>query len=322
MLLLTSTRRITDLLELIMLMRRFFAILTLTTIAAAAVARSPVATFTKDDAARAFAAGCNAAPKGKIRFHRNPQGSMITFVAEKQAEAVFFAQDQRCNKVQDDVVDIWRRDDGQVAAQLIDRGDGLRLLIGEHVELRGQRFDVERTGQYLVISQGTVSTLSSVEKPYIKLGEVSLDAQRIFPRRGALLVVGDNTVSGQLEGRTVQITPGGLTTAPEPIQIAGMPAGVRILDYAEDTDDLLLAGIGESGQASFVMVNLTSGRSAPVQSLKPGDDMALFIKDELVRERLTGIRTPAQGGNTGGAARPTPQGQPSEKPKKRGWFGF
>lgn len=290
--------------------KRSFSLGAIVAVAALAAGRPPVATFSQADAARAFGTGCGVAPKGKIRLHRDSSGSRLTLVAEKQSEAVFFPQQQSCNQIQDDVLDIWRKDDGTVAAQLIARSDGHRLLIDDHAELRGKRFDVERTGQYLVISLGNTSTLSAVARPYLKLGEVDLDAQRLFSRKGTLFVVGDNPATGLLEGRTVRITPSGLVADPNPIALAGMPAGVRVLDYAEDSDDLLLSGIDASGQASFVVVNVATGRATPISPLKPGDDMALFIRDNTVRARLTGVAGPAS---------PTQEPHPRER---RGWFRF
>lgn len=304
-----------------MLIARSLSLSTLVAVAALAGARPPVGTFSKNDAAQAYGQGCGVAPKGKVRVHRSPDGSMVMLIAEKQGEAVLFAQDQRCNPLQDDVVDLWRRDDGSVAAMLIDRGDGLRLMIDEHAELRGKRFDVERTGQYLVISHGATSLLSAVEKPYLKMAEINLDAHRLFPRKGALLVVGDNPATGQLEGRTLRVTPTGLVEDPAPISMAGLTAGVRVLDFAEDTDDLLVAGLDASGQPSFIVVNLTSGRTASVQPQKPGDDMALFLKSQGVRQRLTGTPEAAQGGATAGA-RPEGGSGRDAKGEKRGWLKF
>ncbi len=294
---------------------RFLFLLPILAATTLCAGRTPVATYSQSDAARAYGEGCGKAPRAKVRVHRDPTGSMLTLVAEKQGEAVIYAQNQSCNELQDDVVDVWRQGDGTVAGMLIDRGDGLRLLIGEHAELRGKRFDIERSGQYLAISQGTSSSLSSVAKPYIKLADIGLDVHRLFARKGALLAVGDNALSGRLEGRTIRIGATGITVDPIPVAIADMPAGIRVLDYAEESDDLLLAGMGSSGQASFVSVNLGTGRSAAIEPLKSGDDMALFVKDNGLRARLSGVSAAAQPASSG------PRNDDG-KSEKKGWLRF
>lgn len=277
-------------------------LLALAAMASLSPARPAVATFGTSDAAQAFGAGCGQGPKGKVHVHRDSTGGMLRLVGERQSEAVLYAESQACNKLQDDVINVWRNDQGQVSAQLIDRGDGMRLLIGENAEIRGKRFDVERTGQYLIVSLGTTSTISAVAKPYLKMAEVPLDAQRIFAREGSILVVGDNPATGRLEGRTVRILPTGLAVDPVPVEIAGMPAGVRVLDYSEESDDLLLSGVDQAGQPSFVLVNLTSGRSSAVPPLKPGDNMALFLDNSALRQRLSGAPAAADSQSPAGQA--------------------
>lgn len=291
---------------------------------AGAAARPAIATFSKDDAARAFGAGCGVGPSGKVRVKRAATGNMISAVGERQSEAVIYPDSVRCHKIGEEVLDLWRTEKGNAVAQLIDRSDGARLLVGANAEIRGKRFDVDRTGQYLVVSQGTASTLSSIAKPYIKLLDLdNFDAQRIFVRRGSILLVGDNPATRRLEGRVVRVGPEGVSLDPTPVPMGEMPAGVRVLDYSEESDDLLLGGLDAAGQTSFVVLNVASGQSAAVQPVKPGDDQALFVNDEAVRERLTGSRAAANGGRTSnGSGSGSGAAGSGSKPKSGGWFGF
>jgi hypothetical protein len=196
-----------------------------------------------------------------------------------------------------------------------------RLLIGSEGDgISGKHFDIERTGQYVVISYGQTSAVAAVKKAYRRLLDFNIDAQRVFLRHGGLLVVGNNLATRQLEAIPVQIA-GGAYTAGAPIPVGNMPAGVRVLDYNEAGDELLLGGLDASGQTSFVVVDLSNGQASPVDTAKPGDDTAVFVADGSLRARLTGGNPAAP--QTGA---PAPQNdQQQQTPKKRGglfgWFG-
>ncbi len=281
--------------------------------ASAAIARPPVVTFSKGDTARILAEACGAAPRGAappLSIHRNSNGSMIYMVSGHQ-EAILFAETQSCNKLEDDTFDIWRDDQGNPVAQRIRKTEGDLVLVGETAELRGKRFDCERSGNYMVISHGTTSTISAVARPYRELYRMDFDAQRIFARKRNLVVVGGNPRTGQLEARPLRVGDGRVTEDGA-IPVAGMPAGVKVLDYSESSDDLLLGGVNPSGQPSFVVVNLGSGSASTVEPSRPGDDSALFLADAKLRARLGGTAT----GGTSSRG-----GAPAEK-RGKGFFGL
>jgi len=291
-------------------------------ISATAFAQRNVVTFSKAELAQAVAATCNSpyAPRGAVKIHRNVAGNMVYLVAEGEREAVIFASSQSCNEISSDTLDLWRSDrDGVAVAQAAMRFDTKRLLVGTEGDgIAGNRFDVDRTGQYLVISYGNTSSVAAVPKPYRRLVELNFDAQRIFARRNGLFVVGNNPATNQLEGTQVR-TEGGTLVAEAPMPLGGMPAGVRVLDYNESSDELLLGGLDASGQTSFVVLNITSGQASPVPTAKPGDDTGLFIADGALRARLT----------SGNVAQPQPgtMQQPGSQPqqptqRRRGILGI
>jgi hypothetical protein len=267
-------------------------------IATATAARPPIATFSRADASRIAAELCGARPAatGPIEVRRNSDGSMIYAVVNPQ-EFVLLSGNQSCHKVDSEVVDLWRNDKGEVVAQLQKKSEGLVLLVGDKAEMRGRRFDVERTGNYLVTSQGTTSTLTAVNRPYRTLLRLNLDAQRVFERKRSLLVVGGNSATGMLEARVVRVNQGELSEG-ERIPLPNLPAGVRVLDYSADSDELLLGGVNASGQTAFLVVGVGNGASSSVAAAKPGDDSALFLDDRSVRSRLTGgaETAPSEGG--------------------------
>lgn len=284
-------------------------------LAASAAGRSSVVTFSKNDLAGIVSGACNSpyAPRGAVHVHRNSTGNMLYAVAEGEREAILFAQSQNCNEISSDTLDMFRSDgDGKVVAQVAMRFGDRRLLIGSEGDgISGKRFDVERTGQYVVISYGQTSALAAVKKAYRRLVDFNLDAQRVFLRRGGLLIVGNNIVSRQLEAIPVRIE-GGAYVAEQPMPVGNMPAGVRVLDYNEAGDELLLGGLDSGGQTSFVTVDLATGQASPVDTAKPGDDTGVFVSDGALRSRLTG--------GSPGAAQSGPQTQPGTQPAKRKGF--
>jgi len=257
--------------------------------AAAAWAHPPVVTFSNDDAARAIAIACkldsySAAP---VSVHRNVPGNMVYCVSEDHREGVLYSESNTCHELTSETLDVWRTEEGEVAALLIQRTEGRLLLVGE-AELRGRRFDVERTGTYFIISQGKFTQLGATTKPYRVLHVFQdFDGKRIFARKGDLLVVGDNLATKQLEARLVRIEGDRIIEQPAR-QIANMPAGVRVHDFAESTNDLLLGGVDPQGNPLFAVVNLETGESSGITPKKPGDDQAMFLSDGNIRAKLSG----------------------------------
>ncbi|MBX7245642.1 MAG: hypothetical protein K1X53_09080 [Candidatus Sumerlaeaceae bacterium] len=276
----------------------------ITTIAAILMLAAPVAwarpeivTYSKGDLARIAGQVCgpaaNQGAKGYIA-RRTSNGSIVYVLAVGRGEAVLVPDTSQCNKVSSDTADLWRADDGNAVAQLyIREGDDL-LLIGD-AEMKGKRFDVDRSGQYVLISQGRNSSVSALAKPYRSLVTLNIDAQRLFVRKRDLLVVGDNPATGQLEASVIRVGQDGLVVD-KTIPIPNMRAGVRVLDYAESSDDLLLGGVDASGQTLFVCFNVGSGESSGVAPQKPGDDGAMFIADRGIRNQFTGGAAPASSG--------------------------
>lgn len=279
-----------------------------------AVAKPQVVTFSKGDLARMMVEGCgqSAAARGAVHAHRNTVCNMLYFISEDHQESIIYAQSQSCNATSTDTLDIWRDDKGNAVAQLILKDERPMLMVGNFDPVRGKRFDVERSGQYVCISQGTSSTISSIERPYRTLYKLDLDAQRVFVRKRSLVVVGGNPATQQLEARVIRVERSGFVEEP-PIRIANMPAGVRVLDYSEESDDLLLGGVDPSGQTAFVVYNIGNGQSYSVMPQKAGDDNAMFVSDSALRARLTGSSAAAK---TGEAKSEEPAGAP----KKSGGF--
>jgi len=273
-------------------MKRWYVVILILCSAALAAGarRGSIVTFTKADLDQLMNEVCGPSASGgkPITIHRTRAGDRLFLVSENAREAVVgaSADSQQCLTASSEVVDVWRNDDGQVAAMMILK-DGRRVLMIGEAELRGNRFDVERTGQYLVVSHGTDSTINAVAKAYRTGLTVDIDAQRIFARNRGLLVVGNNPRTGSLETRTIGIEANRLVqTGSNPIP--NMRAGVRVLDYSEQSDDLLLCGVDATGQSVFVTYNVGSGNSTVVEPRRPGDNLGLFVNDGQVRARLAG----------------------------------
>ncbi|MCX7717115.1 MAG: hypothetical protein N2111_01760 [Candidatus Sumerlaeaceae bacterium] len=274
---------------------------------AAMAQRGSVVTFSRADLARLAGGVCGEMPRdpSKITARRNAAGNLVYITLPGRKEAILMPDTQQCNDVSTEVIDLWRAESGEAVAQLtLDEGKPL-LLAGES-EIRGTRFDIERGGQYLLVSHKNRSTISALAKPYRSLIELDLDGQRLFVRKRNLLVVGDNTKTGQLEARVIRPQAEGMVEDP-PIVIEGMRAGVRVLDYSEASDDLLLGGVDATGQTAFVVYNLGSGRAAALPPDKPGDELGLFIANGRLRARLGGGEAPVA---------------PGGEPRRRGPFGF
>jgi hypothetical protein len=261
---------------------------------AAAAGRPGIVTFSRVDAARVAAEVCGSpgAASGPAQVRRNTDGTMVYSIVDFR-EVVLLTNSQQCNKVDSDVLDLWRNDKGEVVAQLQKKSEGLVLMVGDKAEMRGRRFDVERTGNYLVTSHGTTSTLTAVSRPYRVLLRLDMDAQRLFERKRSLLVVGGNPATGMLEGRMVRVNQGELSEG-ERIPLPNIPAGVRVLDYSAESDELLLGGVNAAGQTAFLVVGVGSGSSSGVASQKPGDDAGLFLSDRALRSRLSGSAAGAE----------------------------
>jgi hypothetical protein len=256
--------------------------------------RTPVATFSSGDLARMFQEACPGVGLRSDKFyaHRNSPGSMVYIASEDHREAIIYASSQQCSALSSDTLNVWRDDKGVAVAQLINKDNMQMLMVGEYDPSRGKRFDVDRSGQYMCVSSGSTSVISAIAKPYRTLLTLSnFDAQRIFARKRALLVVGTNPATNQMEARAIRLDAGAMVED-APISLGGMPAGVTVHDYSEKTDDLLLGGVDAAGQSSFVVFNVTSGQSSGVTPGKPGDQFALFIADSGLRQRITGRAGP------------------------------
>jgi hypothetical protein len=292
-------------------------------LAATCFAQSNVVTLTQQDIAGLLASACGpqAIPQKKVHVHRNEAGNMLYVVAGGQAEALIYAQQQACNPLSPETIDLWRRaSDGAVTAQLAHRYDGERLLMeGSSDGISGDHFDVSDGGQYMVVSHGDVSSVSPLDRPYMRTIELQMDARRIFMRSdGGLLVVGSNKASNRLEAVPISLQ-GGTAVASAPIPVPGVPAGVLVLDYNNKTDELLLGGVDASGTTSFAIANLATGQGRLVNNAKPGAVTALFISDPALLAKLTGQPVPA-----GTASQPAPgaQGQPAQPAQPRGGFSL
>ncbi|PKO16993.1 hypothetical protein CVU37_09290 [candidate division BRC1 bacterium HGW-BRC1-1] len=275
---------------------------------AGAWARPAVVTFSEGDLARVATGMCAVTPEaGKVGpAHRNSAGTMVYFVVNHREAVLYGTQPGTCNKLDDDVYDIWRDDSGNPSAQKVRKSEGDLILVGREVEMRGRRFDVERSGQYMVTSHGTTSTITAVNEAYRVLKSLDFDAQRIFVRKRALVLVGSNPATGQMEARPLEVVEGRIQEQ-APIALGGLPAGLKVLDYSEATDDVLLGGVTPQGATSFVTFNLGSGASATVQPQKLGDNQGLFVDSAQIRALLSGGAAPSAG-------------DPAEKPARKSWL--
>ena len=275
---------------------------------AGAWAKPAVVTFSEGDLARVATSMCGVTPEaGKVGpAHRNSAGTMVYFVVNHREAVLYGTQPGTCNKLDDDVYDIWRDDSGNPSAQKVRKSEGDLILVGREVEMRGRRFDVERSGQYMVTSHGTTSTITAVNEAYRVLKSLDFDAQRIFVRKRTLVLVGANPATGLMEARPLAVVEGRIQEL-APIALGGLPAGLKVLDYSEVTDDVLLGGVTPQGATSFVTFNLGSGAASTVQPQKPGDNQGLFVDSAQIRVLLSGGAAP-----TGGDS--------AAKPARKGWL--
>ncbi len=299
-----------------------------------AFSQGNVVTLTDQDIAGLMASACGpqGVPTKDVHVHRNAAGNMLYIVAEGQFEALVYAQQHMCNPLAPETLNLWRNaTDGSVSAQLAKRYDGERLLVqGSTDGISGQHFDVAPGGQYILISHGESSSVSPLDRPYIRTIELQMDARRIFMRRDGLLVVGSNKTSNRLEAVPISLQ-GGTATAGAPIPVPGVPAGVMVLDYNQDTDELLLGGLGATGVTSFAIANIATGQARLVDDAKPGAVTALFISEPGLYARLTGKAAPPGMGGSAATGQRGPAGQdtapaPEGQRKRRGlnpfsWFG-
>lgn len=292
--------------------------------AGAGFSQGNVVTLNEQDIAGLMAAACGpqGVPSQDVHVHRNSAGNMLYMVAEGQFEALIYAQQQMCNPLAPESLNLWRNaTDGTVIAQLAKRYDGERLLVqGSTDGISGKHFDVSPGGQYLVISHGDSSSVSPVDRPYVRTIELDMDARRIFSRRDGFIVVGSNKNTNRLEAVQVSVQ-GGTATAGPAMGVPGVPAGVLVLDYNSETDELLLGGLNATGVTSFAIANLSTGQARLVENVKPGAVTALFIADPGLHARLTGQPVPA-------AAPQQPAGPPGQEQQGRrrslnpfSWFG-
>ncbi len=295
-----------------------------------APAQSSVVTFTQQDLAGLMASACGpqGVPSKAVHLHRNAAGNMLYIVAEGMFEALIYPQQQMCNPLAKETLNLWRNaTDGAVISQLVTRYDGERLLMqGSTDGISGQHFDISSGGQYFVVSHGDVSSVSPVDRPYMRTVELQMDARRIFQREGGLLVVGSNKATNKLEAVPVSLQ-SGTAVAGAPIQVPGVPAGVMVLDYDSKSDELLLGGLGGGGVTSFAISNLTTGQARLVENAKPGAETALFISDPGLYSKLSGQAPPPGMGSASPAPGSTPAAAPGSPAQKRssfnplGWFG-
>jgi hypothetical protein len=276
--------------------------------------RSSVGTFSNADAARIFQQACGVPSRSNaLHVHRLSSGNMIYVISEDHREAILYASTQQCNQISTETLDVWRDDKGNAVAQLIDKDSMRMLMVGDFDPIRGSRFDVDHSGQYLCISNGNASIISAVARPYRTLLTLNnFDAQRIFARNKELLLVGSNPTANTMEARAVSISPTGMIENP-PMTLKNMPGGIWVLDYSSKSDELLLGGTNATGQTSIVLYDMNSGQASSIPLEKPGDDNALFIADAGVRNRLTGRSTGAPGPNSSFNSESQPQQKPARK---------
>jgi hypothetical protein len=269
-------------------MRKLVAVLALCCVAAAATAKPTVVTFSRADLARIVGEICGymPAPTTLLYIRRTTDSSIVYISSEDNREALLMADSEQCSPLSTTTVGLWRADDGTVPAMLDKKEEGRLLMIGE-TQLRGKRFDVDRSGSYASVSMGTNTNLCAISKPYRTAHTVGLDTQRIFVRKKKLLLVGGNPATRMLEAVPVRTDEAGLTTEAS-IPVGTYPGDVRVLDYCEATDELLLGGTDASGQTAFVVYNLGSGKTSSVAPTKPGDDQAMFINNRRARSQLQG----------------------------------
>lgn len=293
-------------------------------------AQSSVVTFTQQDLAGLMASACGpqGVPAKDVHLHRNAAGNMLYIVAEGMFEALIYPQQQMCNPLSKETLNLWRNaTDGAVISQLVTRYDGERLLMqGSTDGISGQHFDISSGGQYFVVSHGDVSSVSPVDRPYMRTVELQMDARRIFQRDGGLLVVGSNKTTNKVEAVPVSLQ-SGTAVAGAPIPVPGVPAGVMVLDYNEKSDELLLGGLGAGGVTSFAIANLKTGQAHLVDNAKPGAETALFINDPALYSKLSGQPAPPGMGLAPPPPGPTPAAGPAPERGRRspfnplGWFG-
>lgn len=283
-------------------------------------AQGNVVVLTQQEIAGLLASACGpqAAPQGKALVHRNAAGNMLYIVSPGQFEALVYAQQQTCNPLQPESLNLWRNAaDGAVTAQLVKRYEGERLLVQGSVDgIRGQHFDISPEGLYMVVSHGDVSSVSPVARPYVRTIELNMDARRIFPRQNGFLVVGANKATDRVEAVPVVLQEGN-AIAGAPIVVPGVPAGVQILDYNAQTDELLMGGLNATGVTSFAIANLSTGQASLVENTKPGAVTALFIADPALRARLSGQPIPASASGQQGQG----QSDGGSRFNPFGWFG-
>ena len=273
-------------------MKRWILVLAVVMSVAAvpAARRGSVITFSRADVSRLFGEVCGTMPPADkpVYVHRSRSGERLFIVGGDHREAAVAAgtEGQQCMPLDEEIVDVWRTDDGRVSGMIQIRDAQKMLVIGEGEGIRGKRFDIEDTGTYLIVSNGKETSINAVAKPYRAVLNISLDGQRIFSRKRDLLVVGDNPATGQLEARLITVD-GSRLVEKNSLTVPNTRAGVRVYDFSEQTDELLLGGVTASGQPAFMTFNLSSGETAGVELSKPGDDMALFVGNSRLRSRLT-----------------------------------
>ena len=231
-------------------MKRPVTVLALCCVTAAVTARPPVVTFSRADLARVVGEVCGTlpVPSTPLLIRRTTDSSIVYISTEDCREAILTGNSGKCSPLSTTTVGLWRADDGTVPAMLDKKEEGRLLMIGE-TQLRGKRFDVDRTGSYASISLGNVTNLCAIGKPYRTAHTVALDTQRVFVRKKKLLLVGGNPATRMLEAVPVRTDETGLTTEAA-IPVGSYPGDVRVLDYCESSDDLLLGGTDPGGVRS------------------------------------------------------------------------
>lgn len=283
-----------------------------------------IVTLTQQEIAGLMAAACGpeAVSSKGMHVHRNEAGNMLYIVGSGKAEALIYAQQQACNPLSPETLNLWRRSsDGAVTAQLAHRYEGERLLMENMTDgVSGKHFDLSAGGQYMLVSHGEASSVSPIDRPYMRTIELQMDARRIFMRSdGGLLVVGSNKATNQLEAVPVSLQ-GGTAVAGAPIPVPGVPAGVLVLDYNAKTNELLLGGEDGSGNKSFAIANLSTGQGRVVPNAKPGAVTALFISDPGLLAKLNGQPVPQSSAQQAPQAGGEQQGGGFSL-NPRSWFG-
>ncbi len=249
-----------------------------------------IVTFSQDDIARIIGEVVgHQPPTGSLVIRRNASGTMLNSCYPKTVEVILRNNRQEQQPISNTVLSVYRLEDGSPAAQIVEDEGFPTLIVGdnEHIRAKGG-YDVEYSGRALMISQKENTTLATLDKPYFtKINIPNFDGKRIFSRKGDLLLIGNNNATGLMEARIIS-SRGNVFTEAGKLNLRNVAAGIRVLDYSQEADELLLGGVDASGAASFAAYNLGSGHGRVIKPQEPGDTEALYMPNGRLMNRLLG----------------------------------